>query len=182
MPAAKKTLLNLKQAVNALNKAPAGVLALETKYNHQFVAEMRAELKMPRPSIEETVSDPVLSTASVATVSGESVSTSTEPTVPDQSLAAGSEPTVSVQAVSTGSEATISGQPVPTSTGTTLSDQPVSTASAGTVSDPAVLIDAPESEDTHAIKGKAARGSKRKAKASPKAKLPNKKEQGCDGN
>jgi hypothetical protein len=70
-PAAAQALANLKQAVTALNNAPAGVGALEFKYKHQFVADMRAELKMPRPSTEEE------------TVSGQSVSTSSE-SVSDQ--------------------------------------------------------------------------------------------------
>ena len=69
-PAATQALANLKHTVTALNNAPAGVAALEIKYNHQVVAEMRTELKMPRPSTEATVSE--------GTVSGQSVSTRSE--------------------------------------------------------------------------------------------------------
>lgn len=86
--AAKKALANLKQAMNALNNAPE-LVALEIKYNHRVVAEMRAELKMPRPSIAATVSDPTVSlgsepTGSVATVSdpAESAAPATEVSAP----------------------------------------------------------------------------------------------------
>ena len=52
----KKALANLKQAISSLNTAPPGVAAFEIKYNHQVVADMRVALKLPRPSIDATVS------------------------------------------------------------------------------------------------------------------------------
>ena len=55
VPAAAKSIASLKQAVGSLSSISADVAALEIKYNHQVVADMRAEIKMPRPSIGEAV-------------------------------------------------------------------------------------------------------------------------------
>ena len=98
-PGRKKALANLKQALSALNNAPAGVVALEIKYDHHVVSEMRAELKIRRPSITATVSDQVVSTGSKATLSGQPVSTSSEATVSGQAVSAGSATEVSAQPV-----------------------------------------------------------------------------------
>ena len=75
--AAVKALANLKQAMKALN-APE-LVDLEIIYNHQVVAEMRAELRLPRPSPKAKDSDQPASTGSeptgsVATVSDPAVS------------------------------------------------------------------------------------------------------------
>ena len=88
--AGKKALANLKQALSALNNAPAGVVALEIKYDHHVVSEMRAELKIRRPSITATVSDQVVSSGAKATLSGQPVSTSSEATVSGQAVSLGS--------------------------------------------------------------------------------------------
>ena len=140
-PAAKQALANLKHAMNALNGAPE-LVALEISYNHQVVAEMRAELKLPRPSTKAKVSDQSVSTGSEPKISGEQVGTLTEATVSDPSVSTSSAATASGPSVSANSAATVSGENVPSLTDTAVSDPvvvPAPTApslTGTTVSDP----------------------------------------------
>ena len=128
--ASQKAFANLKQAVGALDTAPAGVVALEIKFNHQVVVEMRAELKMPRPKTAATVSDQAVSTGSEATVPAQPAPTSSEATVPSQEVSAVPIMDAPGQPVPTSPEATASGQEVSAASD---SAQPASTSPEATV-------------------------------------------------
>jgi len=166
----EKTRANLRQAVTTLNSAP--VLAVEIKFNHQVVKEMRDELKLRRP--EATVSDQAVATGSEATIVAHPVSTS-------------SEATVSVEPVSTSSGTTVSGQPVSTSSEATVSGQSVSAGSAPTGFAPVVLVedsaqpaqneDSPASAPTLATDKTPAHVKKRPARAKGKEKAAAKPKQ-----
>ena len=107
--AGEKSRANLGSAIQTLNAAP--ILAMEIRYGHPVIKEMRDELKIPRPAA--MVSDQAVATVPEATifahpvstslevpVSAAPVSTSSEAPVSDQSVSAGSAPTVPVPPVS----------------------------------------------------------------------------------
>ena len=98
VPSAEKARANLKLAVSSLNNAP--VVAVEIKFNHQVVTEMRDELKVPRPSTEATVSDQAVSTVSAQPgATDQAVSTSSAAPVSDQPVSTGSAPEGSARSV-----------------------------------------------------------------------------------
>ena len=101
VPGADKARANLKRAVSSLNAAP--VVAVEIKFNHQVVTEMRDELKVPRPATKARVSDQAVSTVSGQLVAtDQAVSTMSAATVSDEPVSAGSVPEDSARSVLVG--------------------------------------------------------------------------------
>ena len=101
VPGAEKARANLKRAVSSLNNAP--VVAVEIKFNHQVVTDMRDELNVPRPATKARVSDQVVSTVSGQLVAtDQAVSTMSAANVSDEPVSAGSVPEDSARSVLVG--------------------------------------------------------------------------------